>query len=236
MSKGPDSNWLDRMAIAYEPRRWSILYILFRVAIIPIMIVIIAATYFPMSLITADRSYDLATSLDRAIPFVPWTWWIYFPHYVLGVIITTVMIPDPRIIFRVMLAITIGQFLSITCYFILPSTYPRPTDVGNADPITTAALHWFWGVDPANNTFPSTHVANAFMTALGAWLANHRIRWYSLVSAIGVLITIHTTKQHYLVDAIGGLTVAYVSFRLALKVWPLPKDVSVMKTRFFGTR
>ncbi len=215
---------LDNLIERLDPRRGSPLFVAWRVFLVIVMIGLVALSYYPASVATAARSYDLTTALDRAIPFVPWTWWIYFPHYVLGLMITTVFLPDPRIMFRVFLAILLGQVISCTTYFIVPSAFPRPTSVGDADPITAAALTWFWGIDPPNNTFPSTHVANACMAAMGAWYSRHPVRWYSLAMATGVFITVHTAKQHYWVDAVAGVLVAWFCFRLAFRLWPLAED------------
>jgi membrane-associated phospholipid phosphatase len=196
--------------------------------LVAMMIGLVALLYYPASLATADRSYDLMTDLDRAIPFVPWTWWIYFPHYVFGLAVTTVALPDPRIVFRVFLAIILAQGISSVLYFVLPSTFPRPLSVGDADPLTAAALNWFWGIDPANNTFPSTHVAIASLAAMAAWVSRHPVKWYSLLVAIGVVVTIHTAKQHYWIDAVGGIMVAVVAFRLALRLWPIRSHLAVI--------
>ena len=109
---------------------------------------------------------------------------------------------------------------------------PTLLTVGDADPITASAIAWFWGIDPPNNTFPSTHVANACMAALGAWVSRHPVRWYSLLVAVGVFVTVHTAKQHYWVDAVGGAIVALVCFRLAFRLWPLPGvDVRIFPER-----
>ena len=215
------NGFVDRLIVRLEPRRWTPIYVAWRVLLVIGMIGVVAMFYYPASLATASRSFDLTTALDRAIPFVPWTWWIYFPHYVLGLMITTVFLPDPRVVFRVFLAIVLAQVISCTVYFILPSAYPRPTSVGDADPITAAALTWFRGIDPPNNTFPSTHVANACLAAMGAWYSKHPIRWYSLLVAAGVFVTVHTAKQHYWVDAVGGVVVASVAFHWAFRIWPM---------------
>lgn len=218
------SGSLDRLIQRIEPRRWTPLFIAWRTLLVLAMIGLVAMTYYPASAATAGRSFDLTTALDRAIPFLPWTWWIYFPHYVFGLVVITVAMPDPRAAFRVFLAILLGQVLSTITYFIVPSTFPRPLSPGDADPITAAAVTWFWGIDPPNNTFPSTHVANACMAALGAWYSRHPIRWYALVVAGGVFVTVHTAKQHYWVDAVGGVVVAMVCFRTAFRIWPMPAD------------
>lgn len=220
---------LDDLVLRLDPPRWSVRHVLFRVLVVGFTIGLVALSYFPASLATAHRSYDLTTALDRAIPFVPWTWWIYFPHYVLGLVITAVAVRDARILFRVVFAVALGQVVSVAVYFVLPSTFPRPTSLEGADPITAAAIQWFWTTDPPNNTFPSTHVANACMAAFGAWYSGQRVRWYSALMAVGVFVTVHTTKQHYWMDAVAGVLVAFAMFRLALKLWPLeaPERLSV---------
>jgi len=215
------NGFVDRLIVRLEPRRFTPAYVVWRTLLVAGMIGLVALSYYPASIATASRSYDLTTSLDRAIPFVPWTWWIYFPHYVFGLVVTTILIPDPRVAFRVFLAILLGQLISCTVYFLLPSAYPRPLTVGDADPVTAAALTWFWGIDPPNNTFPSTHVANACLAAMGAWYTKHPVRWYSLAVAVGVFITVHTAKQHYWIDAVGGVVVAYVAFHWAFRIWPM---------------
>ncbi len=215
---------IDERLKKLDPPYGTIRYGLWRTFLVAATIAAVAATYYPASALTMDRSVDLMTPLDHAIPFLPWTWWIYFPHYVFGMVVTSIAIRNTALLWRVVFAVVFGQILSASCYFMLPSTFPRPLSVGDADPFTTAAVHWFWGTDPANNTFPSTHVANACIAAIGAWMSGQRVRWYTLFMAIGVFITVHTTKQHYWVDSIGGVILALVAFGLTLRIWPLPPD------------
>jgi len=217
------SERLDALLIRFDPPRWSVRFVLWRIFLVAATIGLVALTYFPASAATLHRSYDLTTALDRAIPFLPWTWWIYFPHYVFGLVVMSVAMRDVRLVFRVVLAVLMGQLVSSAMYFVVPSTFPRPVGVGDADAITAAAIQWFWGTDPANNTFPSTHVANACMAAFGAWASRQPVlRWYSALVAVGVFVTVHTTKQHYWVDAVAGVGLAWAMFTLATRVWPMP--------------
>ena len=224
MAGGSRSGTLDALALRVDPRRWSNLYVPWRVLLTAIMVGLVAALYYPASILTEGRSVDLTTTFDAIIPFVPWTWWVYFPHYVFALTVTTVVLPDLRVVLRSFLAILLSQTISSLCYLILPSTYPRPSEVGEADAITTAAVSWFWTTDPPNNTFPSTHVANACLAAFGAWHSRHPVRWYAALAAAGVFVTVHTAKQHYWVDAVGGVLLATLAFRLAFRIWPMPKE------------
>jgi len=218
---------IDRLLTRIDPPYGTLRYVVWRTLLVALTIGMVAAFYYPASALTVHRGYDLMTALDRAVPFVPWTWWIYFPHYVFGLLVTTIAVRDVRLLFRVIFAILLGQLICSGLYLLLPSTFPRPPGVGDADPWTTAAILWFWGTDPANNTFPSAHVANATLAAIGAWTSRQPvIRWYATLVAVGVFVTVHTTKQHYWIDAVGGVVVAFAAFCLALKLWPLPREFS----------
>jgi hypothetical protein len=213
---------LDRFVVRIEPPRGTLRHVAWRMFLVVAIISLVAMLYYPAALATAGRSVDLTTALDLAIPFVPWTWWLYYPHYILGMVVTTVTAPDPRPMHRIFLAILLSQIACCTIYFLVPSAFPRPLSVGDADPFTGAIVTWFWTMDPPNNTFPSTHVATACLVAMGAWRWRHPFRWYSVLVAVGVFVTVHTAKQHYWVDAVGGLVVAAVAFQAALRIWPLP--------------
>lgn len=186
----------------------------------------VSLLYYPSSYFTIHRSYDLMTAFDRAIPFVPWTWWIYFPHYLAMLVISTVAIQDRRILHRTMLAILLAQFISSCLYFVVPSTFPRPEHVEGVG-LTAGAMRWFWTVDPANNTFPSTHTAIAFLAAFGVRKDGSRIWWYSLAGAMGVFVTVHTAKQHYWIDAVAGVAVALLAFNIVFRLLPVAERPGV---------
>jgi len=68
----------------------------------------IAAIYSPVAILTQDRSYDLMTSFDEAIPFLPWTWWIYFPGYLFGLTVAVLTMRDNRILYGSIAAIVMA--------------------------------------------------------------------------------------------------------------------------------
>ncbi len=110
--------WLAKLDPPYGTFRYG----LWRTFLVAATIGAVAATYYPASAMTINRSVDLMTPLDHAIPFLPWTWWIYFPHYVFGLVVTSIAIRDSALLWRVVTAVVLGQVISASCYFLLPST------------------------------------------------------------------------------------------------------------------
>ncbi len=175
--------------------------------------------YFRTGTLTEGTSHDLLTRFDAAIPFIRWTWWIYFPGYILGIVFAVLALQDLRIFYRALVAILIAELFCVSVYFLFPSTFPRPTDAGPG--LTGEALRWFWSVDPPDNTFPSSHVAISALCALAMWQEKHRFRWVNYLLTAGVAVTVLTTKQHYVIDVFSGLLVSGGSFWLVFHFWPL---------------
>lgn len=180
----------------------------------------VALLYLPVARLTEGRSVDLLTPIDKAIPFVPWTWWIYFPGYLFGLIFAIAAMRDDRIFYRSVAAIMLAQVLNSIIYLAVPSTFPRPTDWQGSG-LTAEAIRWFWTLDPPNNTFPSSHVALAWLAALGLWRERNRFRWVPTLTALGIFFTVHTTKQHYWIDSFAGVAMALLAGRLVFGRWPL---------------
>jgi hypothetical protein len=178
--------------------------------------------YFPASHFTLARSHELLTRVDAAIPFVPWTWWIYFPGYLAGLALAILGVRDDRLFFRALVMVALAQAISATVYLLVPSTFPRPSaaDLTGYD-LTRRAVLWFWTVDPPNNTFPSTHVAISTVAALTMWRDRHPLKWLAVAFTVGVFVTVHTAKQHYWIDAVVGVMVGLGAYRSVLRLWPL---------------
>ncbi len=180
----------------------------------------VSLLYMPISAMTENRHHELMTALDRAIPFIPWTWWIYFPGYLFGIFIAVVCAKDDRIYLRTVGAIMLAQVFNSIIYMILPSTYPRPLDWQGTG-FTAEAIRWFWTIDPPNNTFPSSHVALAVLSASTLWRERNPWRWLPTATAVGIILTVHTTKQHYWIDTIAGIAMAALCSWLVFRFLPI---------------
>jgi len=180
---------------------------------------LVSICYFNAAKMTAHRQNDLSNPIDHAIPFVRWTFWIYFTGYIGGIFFSVFAFRNTTTFYKTCLAIVVGQTICTIWFFILPSTFPRPLDSGYG--LTGEALRWFWVLDPPNNTFPSKHVCIMTLCAMGLWSDdNNRLKWISSLMWFGVLISVHTAKQHYLVDAVAGVGVALISYWIVFLWWP----------------
>ncbi len=209
--------WHAELSHAKGARRHA-----WRLVVLVVSLAGVAAIYSPVAALTEGRSHDFMTAFDEAIPFVPWTWWIYFPGYIFGLAFSVFALQDQRIVYRSIGAIVVAQLINCVFYFVIPSTFPRPTD-WQATGFTADAIYWYWTMDRPNNTFPSTHVAVAVVGALAMWRDRNRFRWVPTLTAVGVFITVHTTKQHYWIDAIAGVVVGFVAHHLVYR-WGSRRD------------
>lgn len=180
---------------------------------------VIIVCYLGVASLTLGRSHDFTTALDRQIPFVPWTWWIYFPGYIGGLLLAVGAARNRVVFFRGVVAMLLAQGLSEIVFCFAPSSFPRPVGWGGTG-LTADALRWMWRIDPPNNTFPSVHMAFILLSALAMWEERNPVRYISTLLALGIFVTIHTTKQHYWIDAVGGTAMAFLCFALVFRVYP----------------
>jgi membrane-associated phospholipid phosphatase len=173
-------------------------------------------TYRVVALLAEGRSVDLMTPLDHAIPFIPWTWWLYIPAYALGLLVAIGLIDDRRVFHRVIVALLcMGAFNSVF-YLAIPSVYPRPVDALEPG-LTAMAFEWLWATDLPNNTFPSSHVAVGALSVFVARLSKSPWALIPLLCAVSVSLSVLTTKQHYWVDSVSGWMVAGLAYWLIVR-------------------
>lgn len=147
-------------------------------------------------------------AIDRNVPFLPWTFFIYCSDYTIFIFV--IFLHRTKEGFNSMARMCFATLITCGAFFVLfPTTYPRPeypTDVHFAvrflmDLITMA--------DSPRNCFPSMHVA---LTGVATWsLYRHNPKAFPFYVVWSVLIFVSTltTKQHYLVDVLGGIGVIF---------------------------
>lgn len=158
------------------------------------------------------KHYDLSTSFDYSVPFIPeWVivYVVCFGFWAVNYIIITREGSEDWFKFAT------GDYLSrVFCmvfFILMPTTNTRPEVIG--DGIVENIMRFIYFADPATNLFPSIH-------CLVSWLCYAGIRgrkiiplWYrgfSCIFAIMVCISTQFTKQHYIADVIGGVLIAEI--------------------------
>ena len=169
----------------------------------------------------ATHSYSFMTPLDGVFLFVPEFVWVY--HTLIPVIIGTTVFSMQRrdVFFTTVSALTFAVLVLTVFHILLPSFYPR-------QPLDPALSLSVWlvqvtrDVDAACNTFPSGHVAFAWVLYFCVRLSEVAKRRKSLSALYllwAALISLSTLmlKQHYIFDVIAGIFLAYIAVTMARK-------------------
>lgn len=157
------------------------------------------------------------TPIDRAIPFVPETVWIYgtVSYATLFLYLLLKKQADAR---RLFLSLVIGSFFCTLVFALYPTTYPRdlyPTPAGTS--LTIERLANLRAADDPSNCMPSLHVVIATCLALFfVERERHRaLRIAGPIWAAVVMFSTLTTKQHYVVDIPTGFVAGSLGYLIA---------------------
>ncbi len=147
---------------------------------------------------TIAPRFDLSVPLDSAIPFLPWTIFIYLSFYVL--LLTAAALSSPDDYGRIQKSVLAANLLCYGGFILLPAHYPRPLpqEAGALEGIFT----WLFSNDAPGNTFPSIHAAASLCVGFGLK------RWPWRLWGAAVAVSILTVKQHFILDLFGGAAVA----------------------------
>lgn len=142
------------------------------------------------------------TSVDQAMPFVPWTIWIYFTEYLIFIVSWIGLESDNNRTkyFYSYMAILI---LSTLVFLVWPTTFPRhafPLEITSGD-FTSLAFNYFRAnMDTPANCVPSLHVSSCYIAAFVFWDESKPKFAFFFFWATLVAISTMTTKQHYFLD------------------------------------
>ena len=149
------------------------------------------------------------TWIDRAVPFLPGTVWIYISEYAFFPLIyfTCQDITNQNKYIYSFFAL---QAVSILIFWVWPTTYPREAFPlpDTLDAITHFTFATLRQTDSPANCCPSLHVSGVYLSVF-IFLDERReqLPFYFLWGTLIALSTL-TTKQHYVVDVIAGFLLA----------------------------
>lgn len=140
------------------------------------------------------------TKVDAAMPFMPWTVWIYFTEYLFFVYAYFFM-KDLKLVTRYYFSYMAILFFSVTIFLLYPITFPRADYPAVGDSLSVIALNFLRNnLDTPTNCLPSLHVSSCFISSLCFWQENKAKSIFLCFWSCLVAIATMTTKQHYFVD------------------------------------
>ena len=160
--------------------------------------------------------YNIESSLDRGIPFIPQFLLVYFGCYIFwGVNYIMAARQEREQVYRFFTADFLSRCVCLVIFLAFPTTNTRPVIEGNG--FWNQAALWLYSIDDADNLFPSIHCLVSWFSYLAVRGQEKIPGWYKNVSwIIAVLVFISTlvTKQHVLVDVAGGIALAQICFMI----------------------
>ncbi len=119
--------------------------------------------------------------------------------------------------YRIYAATVAGAIIVSAAFFaLMPLTIDRPEILGAS--IFDRLLAHLYATDRPTNLFPSLHVSLAFLFAFGASLDHPRRKLWMLAWAWLIAVSTIFTRQHYVVDALAGALLAWVAWRIFLRM------------------
>ena len=162
------------------------------------------------------------TAVDLAMPFWPWTVFLYLSDYLL-IFVAFEGCRTRASAERFLVTELVVIFLATLIHWAFPVSFPRtlfplPEDLAAAP---AQAMDFLRAFDAETSCLPSLHVAGAVLAPLLISKEQPRaFPWLMLWAAV-VAVSTMTTKQHYLVDVLAGVALAVLAYLVANRLRPL---------------
>ena len=161
--------------------------------------------------------YDMITSIDRLVPFLPWTISVYWGCLLFwGINYSLCAAQGGKERDRFFCADALAKGICFALFLLIPTTNIRPEIIGET--IWNALMKLLYSVDAADNLFPSIHCLVSWLCWIGIRKRKDipvLYRYFSLAMAVAVCISTLTTRQHVIADVVCGVALAEVCFILS---------------------
>ena len=165
----------------------------------------------------AGTPFIVDNALERSIPFLPWTVWIYFSFFVF--IGSTVFRVEDRIFWRFILASCLAATIAWSIVLLVPISFSRPDPALIDSEIYRQIFSFVHDADPSHITFPSLHVGVTWICVF--LLLDRPGRFWRLALGVAISLSTLSTKQHLISDVIGGIALAWLCVWLSGRLAPL---------------
>jgi len=149
------------------------------------------------------------TWIDRAVPFMPHSVWIYISEYIYFPLIY-ILCRDMENLNKYFYSFLGLQTVSVIIFWLWPTTFPRgdfplPPDL---DAATAFVFNSLRATDTPANCAPSLHVSSVYLSAI-IFLDEQREKFpFFLIWGTAIAASTLPTKQHYIVDVVTGAMMA----------------------------
>jgi membrane-associated phospholipid phosphatase len=163
----------------------------------------------PMHVRFVQPTHLVPTAVDRAVPFLEWTIWIYVSYFVFLFVPFVACRDEPRVV-QVLYALALNSVVAGVIFLAWPTegAVQQPTGEGLTGFLWQALLT----VDRPVNCAPSLHVANACVCAFALQREGTAWRYVAPVWLALIMLSTLTTKQHFFIDLPAGALLAAFSF------------------------
>ena len=158
--------------------------------------------------------YDMTTTIDRLIPFIPGTVSIYFGCYLFWCInYFLCAVQEKQARDRFFCADMLAKGICFCLFLLIPTTNIRPEVTGST--VWDTLMKLLYRIDAADNLFPSIHCLVSWFCWIGVRGRKDIpavYRHFSLTVAVAVCLSTLTTKQHVLADVLSGVLLAELCY------------------------
>lgn len=150
--------------------------------------------------------------LEKSIPLVPWTIWIYVVTYPF-IFWMVFEVESEELFNKCFYAYYLLLGISMAVFVFYPVSYPRELyPLGLYDDLSHRVFNFVRNLDAPTNCFPSLHVASSYLFGFFLWHQSKKSSVICLLMATLISWSTLTTKQHYIVDVISGFTLSFALY------------------------
>ena len=169
--------------------------------------------YLIVNHMSFERIYGVFIFQEEKIPFVPWTFVIYFSLFIQLLIVLRSM---PPWLFKnaVSLAFLLVIIHLIT-FITVPIKYPR-----EAYPEDNQIVGLFRDLDTPNNCLPSLHVSlTLYLSFLYSFTKRPKLFLIAMwLWSSAIIVSVFTTKQHYILDVLCSIVTTGTAIILSPRI------------------
>jgi len=155
--------------------------------------------------------HTLEIPWDASIPFVAYFAPFYGIVYFVPVIAFFIAWNNYELVKSAFKAFLFAGTVCLICFWVYPVEFSMRETLHPPYDVFTNIVRFFYYIDTPYNSFPSMHVALAFISVQIVDRQSPRLAPWFMALAIVITLSTFFVKQHFILDAIAGIALAYVS-------------------------